>query len=376
MSTVWILFRSFRRRTVPSQGDVLQAKQTLSKTLLRAGLRAGVVAMTATFRTQRAIAAAGHNVHAIGIGRKVVEGSVTSELCVRVYVIQKLAASLLPPRDSIPPTIDGIPTDVIESAPAFAMAATRKPRRPKAMAASSMDPPPCSSNRQHQQRPVVAGISVAHRDVTAGTLSYFCRSKRHGDDPTQVYALSNNHVFANVNLGVAGDPLLQPGPADGGTQTDHFADLTRLVPIQLGGTTPNRVDAAIGALLPDVNHLAELCSVGAITGTVQATESMLVRKHGRTSGYTEGTVSDVSYDALVGMDHSDPSVVALFENQMRIERIDPYPAFGLGGDSGSLVVSKDNPLAVGLYFAGPGSGVYGVANHIGNVLNELEIQLI
>jgi hypothetical protein len=103
---------------------------------------------------------------------------------------------------------------------------------------------------------------------------------------------------------------------------------------------------------------------------------MQVRKHGRTTGYTEGEVTDESYDALIGMDQSDPSLVALFENQMRLERIGPYPAIGLGGDSGALVLSKDQAQAVGLYFAGPPSGLYGVANHVEDVLSELEIQLL
>lgn len=76
------------------------------------------------------------------------------------------------------------------------------------------------------------------------------------------------------------------------------------------------------------------------------------------------------------MDHNDPSVVALFENQMRIERIAPYVAIGLGGDSGSLVVMKDERKAVGLYFAGPPSGIYGIASYIQDVLNDLEIQLL
>ena len=63
----------------------------------------------------------------------------------------------------------------------------------------------------------------------------------------------------------------------------------------------------------------------------------------------------------VGMDHNDPNIVALFQNQMRIARIAPFPAFGLGGDSGSLVVAKEGLHAVGLYFAGPPAGDYGIA---------------
>jgi hypothetical protein len=363
---------------MPSPQDLLSAKQALSATLLRAGLRGGVVGMVPALRVHRAVAAADHNVHAVGIGRKVVEGEVTGEQCVRVYVIQKIAESLLPPRDRLPTSVDGIPTDVLESPPAFALATTRRSRarRVEPAPAVAAAAAPCTLDRRKRQRPVSAGISAAHHDVTAGTISYFCRSTRHGDDPSHVFVLSNNHVFANVNQAQAGDDLYQPGSADGGMAGDHFADLSRFVPVQLGGVLPNRVDAAICRLQPDVPYQVEVCSIGPITGTSQATEGMPVRKHGRTTGYTEGVVTDESYDALVGMDHSDPSVVALFENQMRIERSAPYPTIGLGGDSGSLVVMKEETKAVGLYFAGPLSGTYGVANHIQDVLNELEIQLL
>lgn len=363
---------------MPSQQDLLQAKQTLSASLLRAGLRGGVIGTMAAVRVSAAIATAGQNVHAVGIGRKVVEGEATQTLCVRVYVVQKIAESLLPPIYRIPKSVAGVPTDVIESPPAYIL--PTKPRgrkvKPKAAAVAAAAPPACSANRRQRQRPVIAGISAGHFNITAGTIGYFCRSTRHGDDPAHVFVLSNNHVFADVNQAQADDDLYQPGPADGGTATDHFADLTRWVPIQLGGTVPNRVDAAIGRMRTGVAHQVEICSIGSITGTAPATEGMQVRKHGRTSGYTEGEVTDDSYDALVGMDHNDDSVVALFENQMRIKAIAPYPAIGLGGDSGSLVVSKATAVAVGLYFAGPPSGTYGIANHIQDVLNEMEIQLL
>lgn len=103
---------------------------------------------------------------------------------------------------------------------------------------------------------------------------------------------------------------------------------------------------------------------------------MRVRKHGRTTGLTEGRISDLTYDVLVGMDHMDPTIVALFEDQIRIEQVAPHPAFGLGGDSGSLVVTSDGNRAVGLYFAGPEGGAYGIANPIDEVLAKLQIELI
>lgn len=341
-------------------GDVLTAKRELSKRLLRApSLRSVPSAAPFMLSVSSAVDSAPYNLHAVGAGRKVVSGSTVTTPCVRLYVARKLPLSLLPSSAILPKEIDGIPTDVIESAPAFVL-----------------EVPDCSVQRQACQRPIVGGISAALHTITAGTLSCLCRSTREKDDAAAVYALSNNHVFADVDTASVGDHLYQPGPLDGGTQNDHFADFVRAVPIHLGGTEPNRVDAAIGRLLPDTPFDPIVCSIGRITGTEPAEEDMPVRKHGRTTGYTEGRVTDESYDPIVGMDHSDPSVRALFEDQLRIERVAPYPAIGLGGDSGSLVVHKDRPHAVGLYFAGPSAGDYGVANPIADVLQGLEIAIL
>ena len=70
-----------------------------------------------------------------------------------------------------------------------------------------------------------------------------------------------------------------------------------------------------------------------------------------------------------------PSVVALFDNQLRIEAVTPA-SFGLGGDSGSLVLEKDTKKVVGLYFAGPPSGEFGIANPISKFWRELSIELL
>lgn len=349
--------------------NLLQAKQDLSNRLLRPAAGAAVArGFARSVSVAVASASAGSNIHAIGIGRKVVDSQATDTFAIRVFVSQKIALSLLPTASRIPETIDGIPTDVIESPPAFISAVGA------AVGASSAQT--CSNDRMKRQRPIIAGISAAHFDVTAGTISYFCRSTRPGDDPDSIYVLSNNHVFADVNQAPAGDDLFQPGPMDGGTAADRFAQLRRFANITLGGVVPNGVDAAIGELLPNTEFRARVCRIGKIRGTARATEDMVIRKHGRTTGYTRGKVTDESYDALVGMDHNDPNIVALFTNQMRIERISPYPAFALGGDSGSLVVSTPKAEAVGLYFAGPADGSYGIANHIADVLAALEIELL
>lgn len=338
--------------------DLMQAKQILSARLLSDGLQGNAVASFFIHSMSEAVASAKNNVHAVGIGKKIVNGKATKTRAVRIYVAQKIDASLLSKKDRLPETIDGIPTDVIESSPAFFT-------------------PACNINRKLKQRPVAGGISIAHKDVTAGTIAYFCRSIKAGDNPNKIYVLSNNHVLANVNSGQIGDDLYQPGPADGGTPAaNRAAKLHRFVPMTLDGTTLNKVDAAIGEVNTGVTIKRAMCQIGRITGTGQAVEDMAVCKHGRTTGFTEGVVTDESIDALVGMDHGDPSIVARFTNQMRIERIAPHSAIGKGGDSGSLVVHGETRKAVGLYFAGPPSGVYGLANHIADVITELEIQLL
>ncbi len=63
-------------------------------------------------------------------------------------------------------------------------------------------------------------------------------------------------------------------------------------------------------------------------------------------------------------------------DQIRMEVLPTFAAFGLGGDSGSLIVKKKSAVAVGLYFAGPSSGTYGVANQIRRVLSELQIRFL
>src|SRR5438046_1832351 len=71
-------------------------------------------------------------------------------------------------------------------------------------------------------RPPTGGGSVGHFKITAGTIACLVRKDR------ALYILSNNHVLANVNTGQAGDPVLQPGPYDGGrVPADVIAKLSQ-----------------------------------------------------------------------------------------------------------------------------------------------------
>src|SRR3546814_20460298 len=86
-----------------------------------------------------------------------------------------------------------------------------------------------------------SGISIGHAAITAGTLGGLVRDRETG----AVAILSNNHVLANSNQGTAGDAILQPGPADGGTDPgDRIATLARFVEIDFTADGENQIGRA------------------------------------------------------------------------------------------------------------------------------------
>ena len=100
---------------------------------------------------------------------------------------------------------------------------------------------------------------------------------------------------------------------------------------------------------------------------------MAVRKRGRTTELTHGSITATDYTTNV--DYGDGLGVVTLTNQIRIVNDAAQSAFfGKKGDSGSVVVNPDNNV-VGLYFAGNISGTVGVANQIAAVLSALDISL-
>lgn len=228
-----------------------------------------------------------------------------------------------------------------------------------------------------RHRPAPGGVSVGHVDVTAGTLGSRAIgltapwNNRH-------LILSNNHVLANSNAGRVNDSLIQPGQADGGRHPgDQIAVLARWVPINFGGVA-NLVDAAVGwAWHERIRGGQYYVSGGAAnyysTGTapLAATLGMVVGKSGRTTGLTQGRVTQIGVSVNVNFGGGR---VALFRNQIAIQSVNSNP-FSAGGDSGSLIwhwASGVRP--VGLLFAGGGGTTF--ANPIGHVLTALDIRLL
>lgn len=210
-------------------------------------------------------------------------------------------------------------------------------------------------------RPAPIGVSTGHPDITAGTIG------ERVTDGTNVYALSNNHVYANENKATLGDNVLQPGPYDGGANpADAIGTLAAFAPIAFDGSE-NVIDAAIALSSRTALSNATLGDGYGIPDatTAAAVVRMKVRKYGRTTQLTNGRVDAVNATVNVGYD----SGTARFVRQIIIKP----GKFSAGGDSGSLIVTQDGNHPVGLLFAG--SSLVTIANPIDEVLSHFGVSI-
>ncbi len=309
------------------------------------------------------------NVVGVGLGYKISQGVNTGELGLIVSVTRKKTSDVLATKDMVPQTLDGLKTDVVETG---------------VLRAFDLGP-------RDRWRPVVPpGVTIGHYNITAGTFGCLVR---RGEER---FILSNNHVLADVNAGQEGDAILQPGPSDGGTADDRIATLADYIPIDFGTapaecpiaefsamllnaiagafgsshklqatkqtTGENRVDAALARPLSQGIVSNEILYIGAPTGVGAATLGTEVQKTGRTTGHTQGTITQI--DATMRIQYGTQS--ALFTGQL------VAGAMSEPGDSGSAVLDMDKQV-VGLLFAG--SNVATIINPIDEVFAALDVEL-
>ncbi len=311
------------------------------------------------------------NVLGVAVGRKVVGGRETEEACIVVYVDHKEAEASLRRRDLVPKLLDGVPTDVVATGQIRALAQLET----------------LALSHTGRLRPAPGGVSIAHSDVTAGTLGVLAH--RVTGEPV---ILSNNHVLANSNAGHAGDAVLQPGPYDGGRPQDAIAKLAEFVPIvfserelsglgrfleralasllapmglglrRLPSGKTNLVDAAIATPLAADLVAPDILEIGPVAGIAAAALGLRVKKSGRTTGLTRGKVTGL--EATVEVDYGGKT--AVFRGQVVSDIL------SRGGDSGSLIVDDAN-RAVGLLFAGGDTTT--ILNPIDAVLAALRLRI-
>ena len=227
-------------------------------------------------------------------------------------------------------------------------------------------------------RPVPIGVSAGSERLIIFRGQLYCTVGTLGarvKDVTNVhYALSNAHVFAlqgsqtqgTVQAGVTGDRILQPGRVDmtaqacGSPSEINTAVIGRLwnyTPIVFSRKASNTVDAAIAPVsVNDVGTATPADGYGVPSSTTRpATLDLPVKKYGRTTGLTTGTVTGVNATVMITYDIGQ----ARFVKQVIIQG--SGGPFSAGGDSGSLIVTQNGIVPqngnqpVALLFAGSSS---------------------
>ncbi|HOT92595.1 MAG TPA: hypothetical protein PLJ78_11430 [Anaerolineae bacterium] len=310
------------------------------------------------------------NVVACGLGYKSSEGQSTGDLSLIVSVTRKLPKDQLAPQDLIPKSVEGMLTDVVETGRIRAQI----PENPKG-----------------RFRPAQPGISIGHHDITAGTFGLLVH--RHGEP----FILSNNHVLADANAAQIGDTIYQPGPADGGTAADRIATLAafealdfgdspsqcnvantiaswlnflarvsgsdhRLQAVQQAGGV-NTMDAALAR--PDTVDLVmpAILGIGMPVGVAGIELGQPVQKMGRTTGLTQGYVTQIN--VTVNVDYAGRT--ARFTDQILTS------SMSSPGDSGSGILDLDRRV-VGLLFAGSTSVT--IFTPIQRILDRFDVQVV
>jgi hypothetical protein len=272
--------------------------------------------------------------HGVGI-------SSDKELVIKIFVTR----AGIP---GIPAALEGIPTEVEVSGMVVAYA----------------DP------TARFARPVPIGVSTGHPDITAGTIG--CSVI---DPSGNVYALSNNHVYANQNDAQILDNVLQPGPYDGGQDpADAIGTLADFEAIDFSGGN-NTIDAAIAlSSTSDLGISTPGDGYGTPSSTPQVAATELpVQKYGRTTGWTHGIVDTINTTVDVCYETRGAIFLRCVKEARFVDQIGITPGtFSAGGDSGSLIVTDDaNKNPVGLLFAG--SSTHTFANQIGLVLERFNV---
>jgi len=221
--------------------------------------------------------------------------------------------------------------------------------------------------RSFIDRPICIGVSGINITGVCASGTIGCRVR---DQLGNLYALSNNHVFAeeqgfDVDGAVAGGPAVvgdviqQPSPGEdvftpcSKPAQNFLGSLTAWEPLRYGdpaiGYPPNVIDAAIATVTAQAMGFASPDDAYGVPSRspVQPKLKLPVQKMGRTTGWTKGTLSGINGIVIVGYDEGG----ARFTQAISTKFVQSS-TFGAGGDSGSLVVTQAGNNPVALLFAG------------------------
>ncbi|MDX6744158.1 hypothetical protein [Actinocorallia sp. A-T 12471] len=241
--------------------------------------------------------------HHADVGYEYKAGDASGHLAIRVFVTDKRAESELPDAEILPTEIEGVPVDVIESAPL----------------------PHGDNPRDGRFEPLVGGVGIANANPRCdgfGTLGTVVHDAVTG----LPLGLSNYHVLVQ-DVGTKGDPIVQPSA--GSKAANLVGTLERW---------DQTLDAAVFTLTGARTFARGIVDhPGGAQGIGNPLVGTPVTKSGRSTQTTFGIIDGVSDQKITIMP----------------DKLRPSPGeISAPGDSGSVWLRVDDYAAVGLHFAG------------------------
>ena len=226
---------------------------------------------------------------------------------------------------------------------------------------------------EHNGRIACGSSCAPSTENYSGTFGALLRSG------SRLLTLSNNHVFAACNHTPVGMPILAPSTMDarpGRRAPTEFCRHEQLVELRSGvpGLVPlMRLDAAIAGVADEAVVTSwqgdSTDGFDTPTTTISPASGMKVKKFGRTTGLTTGTIEAfVPTPWILPYKSGKFTATVWFTDTWTVRSNDGDP-IALPGDSGSLIVTEDGSSAVGLLFAINNKGQYGIMMPIEKVLS-------
>lgn len=240
----------------------------------------------------------------VGIGVKEIAGESTGEIVFRVYVADK--KSDLSTNQRVPKKIKGFKTDVV------------------------VEQPDTPEEDTSKYRPVKPGTQI-EADGVGGFGTIGCIGTLTSDG--SAILLSNHHVLYGTS-GKDGTESGQP------TYCKSCCCTCNDIAVNLHGIRSGHLDCAIAQMKPGIQADARIKEIGFITGIANALVTEAVKKRGRTTELTIGTVTDLRLDGT-----------GLKILEVEVKKNNGNDRFSRPGDSGSALLNSANQI-IGLHKSG------------------------
>jgi hypothetical protein len=323
-------------------------------------------------------------VHRISVQPKRTGGVRTAEFAIVVNVIAKKQANDIGPGEFIPPVIDGVSTDVVETGPGVATTSpstkTDDSHYPHALGGAEIVSD--GATRTFHE------ISSTQNAINTGkgTLGCIAINQAATDPSKKAVALTNAHVLLDVAITTThdGSGVGQPDRSSKCCHSidntighvDHDVLVTGVDANSSPSSPPTGIDAGFVTLDPGVQWSAEIIATGQgdsittekVAGphTVDETEALFefsgdtstpiydIHKRGIRTGATKGWLVSIDLTLKLPYVSVDGSVTKWlkFYHQLELEPQDSTKFFALQSDSGSAVLNSASQV-IGLLYGVP-----------------------